>query len=144
LPTPEWGAQTSQTQQINMQQQQQQRRQYPQQQQQQLNSQQSRGSERTGIRVLELPTQTQPFPVHFEREQNAQKRARQQAQVIARLEDMTLLSDDEVASSEEDYVAYAKSYKHQGAAAWLEDEGVFDSSDDIDIIPDSDDDDDQF
>jgi hypothetical protein len=35
-------------------------------------------------------------------------------------------------------------YKHQGAAAWLEDEGVFDSSDDIDIIPDSDDDDDQF
>jgi hypothetical protein len=41
----------------------------------------------------------------------------------------------------EDYVAYAKSYKHQGAAAWLEDEGVFDSSDDIDIIPDSDDDD---
>jgi hypothetical protein len=35
----------------------------------------------------------------------------------------------------------AKSYKHQGAAAWLEDEGVFDSSDDIDIIPDSDDDD---
>jgi hypothetical protein len=54
---------------------------------------------------------------------------------------MTLLSDDEVASSEEDYVAYAKSHKHQGAAAWLEDEGVFDSSDDIDIIPDSDDDD---
>jgi hypothetical protein len=54
---------------------------------------------------------------------------------------MTLLSDDEVASSEEDYVAYAKSYKHQGAAAWLEDEGVFYSSDDIDIIPDSDDDD---
>jgi hypothetical protein len=39
---------------------------------------------------------------------------------------MTVLSDDEVASSEEDYVAYAKSYKHQGAAAWLEDEGVFD------------------
>jgi hypothetical protein len=35
----------------------------------------------------------------------------------------------------------AKSYKHQGAAAWLEDEGVFDSSDDIDIIPYSDDDD---
>jgi hypothetical protein len=32
-------------------------------------------------------------------------------------------------------------YKHQGAAAWLEDEGVFDSSDDIDIILDSDDDD---
>jgi hypothetical protein len=31
--------------------------------------------------------------------------------------------------------------KHQGAAARLEDEGVFDSSDDIDIIPDSDDDD---
>jgi hypothetical protein len=82
--------------------------------------------------------------VHFEREQNAQKCARQQAQVIARLEDMMLLSDDEVASSEEDYVAYAKSYKHQGAAAWLEVEGVFDSSDDIDIIPDSDDDDDQF
>jgi hypothetical protein len=59
-------------------QQQQQRRQYPQQQQQQqFHSQQSHGSERTGIRVLELPTQTQPFPVHFEREQNAQKRARQ-------------------------------------------------------------------
>jgi hypothetical protein len=61
--------------------------------------------------------------------------------LIEQLENATLQSDDEVATSEEDYVAYAKSYKHQGAAVWLEDEGVFDSSDDVDIIPDSDDDD---
>jgi hypothetical protein len=66
-------ARTSQTQQINMQQQQQQRRQYPQQQQQQFNSQQSHASERTGIRAMELPTQAQPFPVHFERRTKCSK-----------------------------------------------------------------------
>ena len=33
---------------------------------------------------------------------------------------------------------YGRALKYDGAVAWLEDEGVFDSSDDIDVVPDSD------
>jgi hypothetical protein len=112
-----------------------------QQQQQQSSLQQSQDSVRIGIRMLELPTQDQPFPVSFEREQDALQRhnlARQQAQLTAQLEMTELHSNDITpSSSEEEYAVYERVCKY-GAATWLEDVGVLDSSDDIDVIPDSD------
>jgi hypothetical protein len=113
-----------------------------QQQQQQSSLQQSQDSVRIGIRMLELPTQDQPFPVSFERQQDALQRhnlARQQAQLTAQLEITELHSNDITpSSSEEEYAVYERACKYAGAATWLEDVGVLDSSDDIDVIPDSD------
>ncbi|WIA22378.1 hypothetical protein OEZ85_004685 [Tetradesmus obliquus] len=85
--------------------------------------------------------QAQPFPVSFEREEDAWQRllARQQAQLIAELENTAVHSDDDTPStSDAEYDIYEMAAKYESAAAWLEDEGVLVSSDDIDVIPDSD------
>jgi hypothetical protein len=61
------------------------------------------------------------------------------AQLTAQIANATLHSDDDTpSSSEEEYEVYGRAYKYEGAAAWLEDAGVLDSSDDIDVAPDSD------
>uniref|UniRef100_A0A383VXD0 Uncharacterized protein n=1 Tax=Tetradesmus obliquus TaxID=3088 RepID=A0A383VXD0_TETOB len=112
-----------------------------QQQQRQQQQQQSQGPERIGLMVLDLPAQAAPFPVRFEREEDAQRwqLARQQAQLIAQLDNVEVHSDDDTPStSDEEYEVYGRAGKYEAATAWLEDEGVFDSSDDIDVIPDSD------
>ncbi|WIA37324.1 hypothetical protein OEZ86_014259 [Tetradesmus obliquus] len=91
--------------------------------------------------VLDPPAQAQPFPVSFEREEDAWQRllARQQAQLIAQLENTAVHSDDDTPSTSDDkYDIYEMAAKYESAAAWLEDEGVLVSSDDIDVIPDSD------
>ncbi|WIA29788.1 hypothetical protein OEZ86_012262 [Tetradesmus obliquus] len=132
--------QQQQQQQQQMQQQQQQRRQQQQQQQRSF-SRPSRGPERIGLSVLDPPAQAQPFPVSFEREEDARQRllARQQAQLIAELENTAVHSDDATPStSDAEYDIYEMGAKYESTAAWLKDEGVLVSSDDIDVIPDSD------
>jgi hypothetical protein len=117
------------------------------QQQQQPQMQLSRGPERLGIRVLNLPVSAQPFPVSFVSEADAEQRrvARQQAQRVAQLENTEMDSDesDTPPSSLDDFVVGAKYGFVRGrwfdvADAWLEDEAVFDSSDDVSGVAGSD------
>lgn len=56
----------------------------PQQQQQQPSTQQSQTPRRVEIAVLGLPVQSQPFPISFEREEDAKQRklAQQQAELL--------------------------------------------------------------
>jgi hypothetical protein len=110
--------------------------------QQQPQQQQSQGPQRLGVSVLHLPVNAQPLVVSFETEADAEQRrlARQQAQLVAQLDNTEITSDDSDESytphsSVEDYALEAK-YGNalEGrfeADAWLEDEAVFDSSDDV-------------
>jgi hypothetical protein len=115
--------------------------------QQQSQLQLSQGPGRLGMSVLELPMRDEAFPVSFKSEAAAEQRrlTQQQAQLVAQLEDMEMDSDesDTPPSSEENYVLAAKYGIEQGgsfdgADAWFVDEGVFDSSDDVSVIADSD------
>jgi hypothetical protein len=106
--------------------------------QQQSQEQLSQGPGQLGMSVLDLPVNEEPFPVSFERVADAEPRqlAQQQARLIAELDDTELDSgkSDTPPSSVEDFTLEEKygfviGGSFDGAGAWLEDEGVFDSSD---------------